>query len=382
MRAFVASDHAALSQQLRETLVRLGIDCPTSRIAPLELAVAALGFSSDVNRVARGSDLPVAGAPDLAIVVLSPHPERALGVVRELRRSGPPHLFAIGPTSDPKLILRTQREGADEYLDETDLQNEMQAALARLREQTATARRDARLIAVVSPCGGTGASTLAVNVATALAKRHGTCALLDLRLETGDLAALLDLKPSHTLADLCRNSGQLDWTVVEQTFAPHASGVHLLAAPNTLEDLPAVTPEAVGALLSIVRARFPYVVVDADQAYHPEQAPVICQADFVLLVLRLDFTALHNTRKTIDGLSRLGVDRDRVRLVANRFGQPNEVPAARAEEALGVKLFHYVPEDAKAVNRANNNGSPVVLDAPSAKVSRAVIALADSLNGA
>ena len=58
--------------------------------------------------------------------------------------------------------------------------------------------------------------------------------------------------------------------------------------------------------------------------------------------------------------------------MVNRYGQPKEVPAAKAEEALGVKIAHYVPEDPKTVNRANNNGVPVVLESPSAKVSRSL----------
>jgi pilus assembly protein CpaE len=78
----------------------------------------------------------------------------------------------------------------------------------------------------------------------------------------------------------------------------------------------------------------------------------------------------------------LGIDKNRLRLVVNRYGQPREVPAVKAEEALGVKIFHYVPDDPKAVNRANNNGVPFVLETPSAKVSKSVSRLAMSINGA
>ena len=72
---------------------------------------------------------------------------------------------------------------------------------------------------------------------------------------------------------------------------------------------------------------------------------------------------------------------ERVRLVVNRYGQAKEVPAAKAQEALGVKIDCYIPEDAKTVNRANNNGTPVVLANPWAKVSRSLARLAGSVNG-
>jgi pilus assembly protein CpaE len=105
------------------------------------------------------------------------------------------------------------------------------------------------------------------------------------------------------------------------------------------------------------------------------------QADVILLVLRLDFTSLRNARRTLDHLEHVGIDKERVRLVVNRYRRPKEVPVAKAEEALGVKFFHFVPDDPWAVNRANNNGVPVVLEAPSARVSKSVTRLAISING-
>jgi hypothetical protein len=66
----------------------------------------------------------------------------------------------------------------------------------------------------------------------------------------------------------------------------------------------------------------------------------------------------------LDYLEQLGVSRDRLRVVVNRYGRPKEVPAAKAEEALGCKIAHYVPDDPKTVNRANNNGVPAVLESP------------------
>jgi pilus assembly protein CpaE len=134
--------------------------------------------------------------------------------------------------------------------------------------------------------------------------------------------------------------------------------------------------------LNLARAVFPYVVVDSDHGYDEVQVSALRHADVIVLVLRLEFTALRNARRAIDYLEHLSIDKNRVRLVVNRFGRPKEVPAAKAEEALGVKIFHYIPDDPRAVNRANNNGVPFVLEAPSAKVSRSVTRLAMSVNGA
>jgi Flp pilus assembly CpaE family ATPase len=83
----------------------------------------------------------------------------------------------------------------------------------------------------------------------------------------------------------------------------------------------------------------------------------------------------------MDHLERLSVGKERVRLVANRYGQPKELPAAKVEKALDAKIFHYVPDDAKTINRATNSGIPAVFDAPSARISRSIAQLAVSING-
>jgi pilus assembly protein CpaE len=161
----------------------------------------------------------------------------------------------------------------------------------------------------------------------------------------------------------------------------HDSGVALLSPSRSFADIRQVTTQGVRDTIALARALFPYVVVDLDDSFHSEQTQTLRQSDTVLLVLRLDFTSLRNTRRTLDHLEELQISRQRVKLVANRYGQPQELPVPKAEEALGAKIAHYIPDDPKTINRANNNGIPAVLDAPTAKVSRSVVQLAMSLNG-
>jgi pilus assembly protein CpaE len=365
MQAFLVSDQESQSIKVRQLLLRTGADCPAARVLSLDLAAAHLTMER----------------PDLVVIVLSPDPEKALNVLAEVRAVAPARVLAIGPASDPKLIRRAYQLGASDYVDEFELETELVGALSRLKGEASLPAETGRTIAVLGPSGGCGASTLAVNVATVLAKHHKKALLFDLKLEAGDLAALLDVRPTYTLADLCQNASRLDRVMFERSLAQHESGVHLLAPPRNIADTRYITPEGVRQALSLGRALFPYVILDLDHSFRDEQVQSLRQADLVLLVLRLDFTALRNTQRTLDYLGQIGIARDRVRLVVNRYGQPKEVPAAKAEEALGVKIFHYVPDDPKTVNRANNNGVPVVLESPSAKVSKSVSQLAVSING-
>jgi pilus assembly protein CpaE len=102
------------------------------------------------------------------------------------------------------------------------------------------------------------------------------------------------------------------------------------------------------------------------------------QATGIYLVFRLDFTSLRNARRILEHLRDLEIPRQRARLVVNRQGLPYELPQAEAEEALGEKLVHFIPDDSKTFNRANNAGIPVVLNNPTAKVSRSIVELVKS----
>lgn len=368
MNALLATDNEALGAVVRQVLLRDGLECPASNIVRIMLAAESLARS------------PV----DLFVIVLPDDPLRALGaleLLERLPRNEAMRVLAVGPAADPKLVLRALRGVVHDYLDRNDLEAELEAALVRWRASRPDRAEAGRLIAVLAPSGGSGSSTLAVNIATVLAKQHKSCALIDLKLHAGDLAALLDLKPSYTLADLCMNVGRMDRVLFERSLARHSSGVHLVAAPAQLGDVGQVTAEGIRKVLQMARNVFPYVVMDMEHHFDAEQVEALTPSDLILLVMRLDFASLRNVRRTIQHLEQLGIERDRVKLVVNRYGQPKEVPYLKAEEALGLKVFHYVPDDPKAVNRANNNGVPVVIESPSARVAKSVTKLAASVNG-
>jgi pilus assembly protein CpaE len=368
MNAFLVSDERSPISTIRQAFRRESIDCPAEHV---------LSYSQAVGQLANG------GA-ELIVAVL-PHDSlrsvQALDILSEIPRDESTRVIAIGPAADPKLVIRALRGVVDDYVDINDLENELAGALASWKLKRQSAKPEGKLVAVLAPSGGSGSSTLAVNVATVLAGQHGSAALIDMKLEAGDLASLLDLKPTYTLADISQNIDRLDRVFFERALVRHDSGVHLLAPPRLLADVIGVSSEGVRQAVAMARELFPYVVVDVDHSYRDEQLQVLRPADMILLVIRLDFSALRNARRTLDHLGSLGIAMDRVRLVVNRVGQPKEVPPAKAEEALGLKIFHAIPDDPKSVNRANNNGIPVVLDAPTAKVSKSVMKLAEGING-
>lgn len=369
MRILIASDRNRDAQRVREVLSRMGVDCPSGQGVPLELAAD------------RASRL----LPDVLILSLPEDPAVGLETIRETK-STVPNVYAlvVGPATDPKLILQALHVGADEFLDDTILDSELVDALQRFKtRETALPELAApgRVISVMAPSGGSGSSTVAANVATVLAGKAGECGLIDLRLRAGDLASMLDVRPTHNIADLCDHLGRLDQCLFEQFFVRHACGVSLLAAPVEFDDAARVSGRGVRRALALARVRYPYIVMDLDHDFSEVQVEALWQSDVIVLVMRLDYTSVRNTRRVLDNFVKLGLGVDRVRTVVNSYGQRRQLGVAQAETALGMKIGHYVPNDPAVVNQAVNKGIPAVLQFPRAKISRRLQELAASVNG-
>ena len=120
MHAFIVSNYEPTSIKVREVLLHQGLDCPASNMLSLELAERKLAGTR----------------ADVVVIVLSPEVEQGLSVLRHLRGTVHGRLVVIGPASEPKLIMQTLRDGADQYLDESDPAGELAAVLTRLRAET------------------------------------------------------------------------------------------------------------------------------------------------------------------------------------------------------------------------------------------------------
>ena len=159
MELFIVSDDIALGEKVRMLIVGEGFDCSSSNIIPLNTAAQVLGKEK----------------PDLIAAVLEPNPERALAVILSMKGQGPVHVLAIGPAVDTKLVLRVLRAGADDYVDSACLETELKDSLRRWSADVTKTAATGKLISLISPSGGCGVSTLAVNLAVALAGSKSEC---------------------------------------------------------------------------------------------------------------------------------------------------------------------------------------------------------------
>ena len=328
--------------------------------------------------------------PDLQLIVIPADESRAIEVLRSLCQASPAPVVAIGPAIDPRRILKTLHEGgAHQYVDEALLESQLEKELDQRASHAETAQgsngqahRAGKVLVVHSPSGGSGSSLLAVNLAWSLAAKHQRCALVDLNTAVGDLAVLLNLQPTYSTADLCQNLHRFDAQLCEKILCPHESGIHLLASPRSFRELESVTAEGVRQALLVCRMQFPYVVVDVDHTFCPVAMEAFHLADKILLAFRLDLASLRNVRRTLERLESSEISRDRVKLVANRYGQPRELSLSAVEKALGSQPDFLIPDDPTNVNRSVNTGIPLISGKPWCSASRRITEMAAALNGA
>ena len=236
------------------------------------------------------------------------------------------------------------------------------------------------MICVAGAGGGSGASTIVANLAVAM-NRNSQAIAIDLRLEAGDLASLLDVPCPHSIADFCELEEQMDADMFENCLSEHKTGVQLLAAPPRLSDIAKVTPSGVRRALCMAQQRCSYVIVDLGQPHREVHAQALHLAETVVVAMCLDFSALRQTQRILEYLDDIKIDRKHVKIVVNRRGRPGELRVTEIESALGMSAFRTLPDDPKRIVSANNKGTPVVEMKPRSRISRGLVDLARSMNG-
>jgi pilus assembly protein CpaE len=365
MAILIASDCQTKATRLRHHLTQNGLDCPFANVVTIDAARQAATAEPQ---------------PELIVFVLFQDDDRALAILRNLREAVETPILAVGPR-DPNLILGTLHAGANDFLDEaSDFHKDLTSALSRLLESASKRATAGRLITVVAANGGCGRTFFAANLAVQLAQTQGRCGLFDLDIAGADVATYLNLKPPHSIADLCHNIDKLDQKMFEQSMVEHESGVFVLAAPEEWEQARSISAEGLQKVLRFGKAFFPSVVVDLNSPWLSGNTPVLQQSTTVLLLLRLDFPGIRNAHRVLSAMDRAGVDPGKLQLVAARYGRPKEISGSQVESVLGMKIRHYLPEDSHTVNSCINCGVSVMLESPSSAIGKAIASVAATLH--
>ncbi|MDP9220395.1 MAG: AAA family ATPase [Actinomycetota bacterium] len=327
----------------------------------------------------------VADDPASQVIVVGPGVDQgeALALAESLRVVRPElGIILVRHTVDAATLTDALRAGVRDVVIDQD-PNELRAAAHRslriadaLRDQAEAALDEdvptGRLITVFAAKGGCGKTTMATNLAAALADggRREVC-LVDLDLAFGDVAIALQVFPAHTLADAVPLSETLDEAAVAGLITPHSPGLSTLVAPvepGLAETIPAAT---IAKVLHLLKRMFPYVVVDTPPAFTDHVLASFDQSDVVALMATLDIPALKNLKLTLETLDLLNYPRDRWRVVLNRADSKVGLAVSEVEKTLKVPIACQIPSS-RDVPASVNRGVPLMLDSPRHAVSEAI----------
>jgi pilus assembly protein CpaE len=221
----------------------------------------------------------------------------------------------------------------------------------------------ATVVTVFSAKGGSGKTTMATNLAAALAdKGRRDVVLVDLDLAFGDVAIALQLFPAHTIADAVPlGEDDLDFSGLQALLTPHSPGLTTLVAPlepGAAETIPA---SLVTRIIEVLRENFDFVVVDTPPAFDDQVLAAFDLSDVMVLIATLDIPALKNLKLTLETLDLLNYPRDRWRIVLNRADSKVGLAIAEVERTLRVPITAHVPSS-REVPASINRGVPLVLD--------------------
>ncbi len=243
-------------------------------------------------------------------------------------------------------------------------------------------QRPARTISVFNPRGGVGKTTLAVNLAAALAQKiGGEVGLVDLALNTQHCSLMLDLKPHSYLANL------VDWpepdlqsNEVEELMTSHPSGVVLLPAAESPKESELLTPTMLDMVWSHLKEKFPFLIVDAGSHFNELSLAALEDSELILLVFSPDLASLKSTTDAIQIFNEIGIPTNKLWAVANWTFPANPILLKRILPALKIEYAAEIPYDAPGFVKALNTGHPLVIEAPSAPASEVFRALAQSVS--
>lgn len=302
-------------------------------------------------------------------------------------------VVVLSVQDDVEYVRRSMRAGAKDYLFKPVSGDVLESTLVQVYEssQSRVTRntvallsdrftRQTRIVALVSAKGGVGKTTTAVNLAAALASEGRKVALVDCDLQFGDAALMVNAKPLRTIADLCKETRDIDGEVIENYLEQVGENLWLLPAPTRPEEAEYVSPTQIRVILQAMRRRFDYIVVDTAPVANDIFFGVVDGVDHVLCVNTPNVAVLKNNRLLLDLLGQLGYEaRDLVKHVVCRASSKAGVKLRDVEKVIGEEIYSEIDNDYTVVEDSINAGVPFVVRDKGNRLSKQVFLLATKL---
>jgi pilus assembly protein CpaE len=241
---------------------------------------------------------------------------------------------------------------------------------------------DHQVIAVFSPKGGAGRTTIATNLALALKREtNQRVALIDANLQFGDVGVLLNLNPKNRSMLDAVEGGEPDRDIVNSVVIDHSTGIRVLLAPPSPEGADLVTPAYLRKMTEMLRESHDWVIVDLPSGLNDHSLGILDLADQILVVAALEITTIKNVRLFLEVADQLDYERSKLRLVINRSDASQGIRIGDVEASIRRPIDGSIVSDGRLAVLAVNRGVPFVISHPESPLSRDITTLARTIAG-
>lgn len=357
--------------------------------------IASVKTAQDTIAILRES------RPDVLLVDINLPDMNGIQFTDVVRRDHPEiQVILLAPDKLGDTVLNAMRSGASDYLVYDVPLEELRVSVYRAGEiavaekkkrafpafeaaQTPAQgeeadRRNGKLISIYSPKGGTGVTTLAINLAIALQDSEEAVALVDGNIQYGDVSLLMNEIPKFSILDLVSRIYELDTRVVEDVMLLHkSSGIHILPAPPRPELAEKVEGEHFTMILDYLRQIFKFVIVNTSSFITEPCLAALEGSDLVVLVTTQEISAIRNTHAFMSIWDSLGRSKDRLMLVLNRYVKSRNITPDKISTSMGLPVALTINEEEDLVFRSLNLGIPFSISEKGSEAAKTVIELSN-----
>jgi pilus assembly protein CpaE len=366
IKIVIGAAEQSIAYDLRAALAEMeGVDALFVVESTTELVAAVLRLDPDVVLVhdQLGPDPVMQTVRDLAlrratcaalVVTLSPTAEQ-FGAAMDAGARG---LVAYPPTFED---LQSRVSAAGDWSQQIRRMLGSSSGASGLNDGGGRAR----VITFVGSKGGVGTTTISTHMALDVVRTvpgHKVC-LLDLDLEKGDVAGILEVRHRASIADVAKVSEDLSAQAIGDAVVVHESGLHLLLSPADVRDVEAVDPRSLREVLAVLRQEYDLVVIDAGSHVTPAQATVVELADEVVVVATPDVLSLRALRRAVTHWESLGVRKESdLHVLLNRVSKQTTVSADTVRQLTRAPVLSVgLPSMFRRLEPALNSRDPLSL---------------------
>lgn len=366
--------------------------CETPAVAAtMQAAIADRRMDKAHARIQMGGPAAAVEAfraaptPNIIVLETVSDPATLVGHLDTLSESCDPgtKVVVIGHVNDVQLYRDLIRRGVSEYLIAPLGTLDVLRTLSELYVSPG-ARNLGRIIAVMGAKGGVGASTVAHNVAWAIARNlDASTVIVDLDIAYGTAGLDFNQDPPQGVAEAVFAPERLDANMLDRLLSRCSDNLALLAAPAMLDRTLDLPEDAFEQLFDLLRATVPCVVLDVPHVWSGWVRRALISSDEIVVVAGPELASLRNAKNLVD-LARANRPNDSgARLVLNQVGMPKrpEIDAAEFAKALGIEVLTSIPFDAQLFGTAANNGQMIAEVQAGGKIAEAFVQIASSLTG-